>query len=49
MKASLIFVDGLCWEVLDGVLQFSKNYHHIKFSANISNRCRVLEAIPSER
>jgi hypothetical protein len=36
-------------EASNGVLQFSKHYHHIKFQAIISKHWRVLEAIPSER
>jgi hypothetical protein len=43
-----VFVDDPYWEVLQGVLQFSKHYHHTKFEVIISNGYRVLEAIPSE-
>jgi hypothetical protein len=42
-------VDNPWRKHVDRVLQFSKHYHHIKFQAIISNSCRVLEAISSER
>ncbi len=44
----MVFMDDPCWEELHDVLQFSKHYHYAKFQVNISNRCRVLKAIPSE-
>jgi hypothetical protein len=42
-------MDDPFWEVMHVVLQFSKYYRHTKFQVNISNGCRVLEAIPSKK
>ncbi len=45
----MLFLDALWQEDVHRVLSFSKYYHHIKFQVIISNGCRVLEAIPSEK